>query len=157
MKFCKGLPLALTVVGASLCGQSVLKWKIALKKLTDGQSILQSNSSILLSLKSSIDALDELPVVKECFLDFGSFPKDERIAATALMDMWVELYNLDDGEMYTSEYLLELSLRNLINNLSPIRYPTVQKIIVIIVHGINCYFSISRRTNIYMIVQERSK
>ncbi|GKD15011.1 probable disease resistance protein [Tanacetum coccineum] len=115
VKLCKGLPLALTVVGASLCGQSLLKWKTTYKKWSEGQSILQSNTSMLLSLKSSIDELDELPIVKECFLDMGSFPEDERVAATTIMDMWVELYNLDDEGMYTSENLLELSLRNLIN------------------------------------------
>nr|XP_043635207.1 probable disease resistance protein At5g66900 [Erigeron canadensis] len=120
VKLCKGLPLALTVVGASLCGQSLLKWKTTLKKWSDGQSILQSNSSILHSLKSSIDSLDELSIVKECFLDLGSFPEDERIAATILLDMWVELYNLDDEGMYTTENLVEISLRNLIK-LAPIR------------------------------------
>ncbi|PWA46483.1 Disease resistance protein [Artemisia annua] len=115
VKLCKGLPLALTVVGASLCGQSLLKWKTTYKKWSEGQSILQSNTSVLLSLKSSIDELDELPIVKECFLDMGSFPEDERIAATTIMDIWVELYNFDDEGMYTSENLIELSLRNLIN------------------------------------------
>ncbi|KAM0067617.1 putative powdery mildew resistance protein, RPW8 [Helianthus debilis subsp. tardiflorus] len=120
VRLCMGLPLALSVVGASLCGQPVLKWKTTLKKRSESGSILESNSGMLLSLKSSVDALDELPIVKECFLDLGSFPEDKRISAMVLIDMWVELYNLDDEGMYTSENLLELSLRNLIN-LVPIR------------------------------------
>ncbi|KAI3704366.1 hypothetical protein L1987_74584 [Smallanthus sonchifolius] len=114
-KFCKGLPLALNVVGASLCGQPMLKWKTTLKKWSESRSMLQLNNSMLLSLKSSVDELDELPNVKDCFLDLGSFPEDKRISANFLMDMWVELYNLDDEGIYTSENLLELSLRNLIN------------------------------------------
>lgn len=117
--FCKGLPLALTVVGASLCGQPAVRWKITLKKWSDGQSFFKSNSSLLLRLQTSIDALDEK--VKECFLDLGSFPEDDRIAGTILEDMWVELYRLDDEGMYASENLLDLYLRNLIN-LVPIRY-----------------------------------
>ncbi|KAJ0770668.1 putative P-loop containing nucleoside triphosphate hydrolase [Helianthus annuus] len=120
VNFCKGLPLDLTIVGASLCGQPAFKWKTTLKKWSETGSILQSNSNILHSPKSSIDALDELPNVKECFLDLGSFPEDERISAIVLMDMWVVLYNLDDEGTSTSENLLELSLRNLIN-LSSVR------------------------------------
>lgn len=76
-------------------------------------------ASLLLRLQTSIDALDEK--VKECFLDLGSFPEDDRIAGTILEDMWVELYRLDDEGMYASENLLDLYLRNLIN-LVPIRY-----------------------------------
>ncbi|KAI3500513.1 hypothetical protein L1887_36335 [Cichorium endivia] len=115
VKHCKGFPLALTVIGASLCGQSVVKWRTTLKKWSEGQSIFQSNSRLLLSLQASIDALEDLPILKDCFLDLGSFPEDEKIAASALMDMWIELYNLDEEGMYTTEYLIELSSRNLLN------------------------------------------
>ncbi|KAI3785028.1 hypothetical protein L1987_44137 [Smallanthus sonchifolius] len=50
----------------------------------------------------------------------SAFPCDgsrinEKIAASALLDLWVELYDLDTEGMYTSEYLLELSSRNLLN------------------------------------------
>lgn len=44
--FCKGLPLALTVVGASLCGQPAVRWKITLKKWSDGQSFFKSSSKL---------------------------------------------------------------------------------------------------------------
>lgn len=115
VKCCKGFPLALTVIGASLCGQSVVKWRTTLKKWSEGQSIFDSSSRLLLSLQASVDALEELPIARDCFLDLGSFPEDEKIAASALMDMWVELYNLDGEGMYTSEYLLELSSRNLLS------------------------------------------
>ena len=43
------------------------------------------------------------------------FPEDEKIPASALMDMWVELYNLDEEGMHTIEFLLELSSRNLLS------------------------------------------
>ncbi|KAM0039708.1 putative powdery mildew resistance protein, RPW8 [Helianthus debilis subsp. tardiflorus] len=115
VKCCKGFPLALTVIGASLRGQGVLKWRTTLQKWSEGQSIFYSNSQILLSLRASVDALEDLPIARDCFLDLGAFPEDEKISASALMDMWVELYNLDKEGMYTSEYLLELSSRNLLN------------------------------------------
>nr|GEV25898.1 probable disease resistance protein At5g66900 [Tanacetum cinerariifolium] len=115
VKCCKGFPLALTVIGASLCGQGVLKWRTTLKKWSDGQSIFDTNKTLFLSLGASIDALEEFPIARECFLDLGSFPEDEKIAASALMDMWVELYNLDEEGMYTIEYLLELSSRSLLS------------------------------------------
>nr|XP_043634096.1 probable disease resistance protein At5g66900 [Erigeron canadensis] len=115
VKSCKGLPLALTVVGASLRGQPRVKWEATLKKWSDGQSIMESHKHLLHRLQTSIDALDEFPDVKECFLDLGSFPEDDKIAETALLDMWVELYGLDNEGMYASENLLNLSLRNLVN------------------------------------------
>ncbi|MFS7891077.1 putative powdery mildew resistance protein, RPW8 [Helianthus anomalus] len=112
---CKGFPLALTVIGASLRGQGVLKWRTTLQKWSEGQSIFDSNSQILLSLRASVDALEDSPIARDCFLDLGAFPEDEKISASALMDMWVESYNLDKEGMYTSEYLQELSSRNLLN------------------------------------------
>ncbi|XP_024978676.1 probable disease resistance protein At5g66900 [Cynara cardunculus var. scolymus] len=115
VKCCKGFPLALIVIGSSLCGQGVVKWRTTLKKWSEGQSIFDSSKQLLLNLRASVDALEEFPIARDCFLDLGSFPEDERIAASALMDMWVELYNLDEEGIYTSEYLLELSSRNLLS------------------------------------------
>ncbi|KAK1433030.1 hypothetical protein QVD17_09934 [Tagetes erecta] len=115
VKSCKGLPLALTVIGASLRGQSELKWRTTLKKWSEGQSIFHSSSQLFLSLRASVDALEPLPILRDCFLDLGSFPEDEKIAASVLMDMWIELYNLDKEGMYTTEYLLQLYSRNLLN------------------------------------------
>ncbi|GJV58750.1 probable disease resistance protein [Tanacetum coccineum] len=108
VKRCKGVPLALTVVGASLCGQGALKWRTTLRKWSDGQSIFDTNKSLYHSLGASVDALEEFPIARECFLDLGSFP-EEKIAASALKDMWVELYNLDEEGMYTIEFLLTFS------------------------------------------------
>ncbi|KAI3704677.1 hypothetical protein L1987_74904 [Smallanthus sonchifolius] len=76
VEFCKGNPLALTVVGASLCGEPEVIWRSTLKKWSEGQSILESHEQLLLCLQTSIDALDELHEnVKECFLDLGMFPE----------------------------------------------------------------------------------
>ncbi|KAM0068132.1 putative powdery mildew resistance protein, RPW8 [Helianthus debilis subsp. tardiflorus] len=116
---CKGIPLALTVVGASLSGQTdLVKWRATLKRWSRGQSILESHDELLCCLQTSIDALDE--VCKKCFLDLGLFPEDCQIPGMALLDMWVELYELDDEGTLAGENLYDLKLRNLIN-LVPIR------------------------------------
>ncbi|KAK2983304.1 hypothetical protein RJ640_011627 [Escallonia rubra] len=91
-------------------------WEITLDKWSRGQSILDSSSDLLDKLQTSVDALDEIkekPDLKNCYLDIGSFPEDERIPTIALHDMWVELYNLDEEDMYAYEYLVELAMRKL--------------------------------------------
>lgn len=112
---CSGSPLALTVVGRSLYRQPEVKWISTVQNWSQGHSIYDTNMVLLSRLKTSLDALDGMAVLKNCFLDLGLFPEDQRIPAAALMDMWVELYNLDEGGMYTLIYLHELSNRNLVN------------------------------------------
>ncbi|XVE87186.1 hypothetical protein DITRI_Ditri18aG0095800 [Diplodiscus trichospermus] len=112
MKSCKGNPLALKVVCRSLCGRRVKVWQSKVKQLSKG--IFHSSDDLLACLKSSLDALDSEVGIKDCFLDLGSFPEDHMIPATALVDMWVEQYELDeDGAAI--DYLDELSTRNLVN------------------------------------------
>lgn len=111
---CGGFPLALKVVGQSLCGEPEPRWIHRIQTWSNGGSIFFVNSYLLGILQSSIDALDD-PVLRECYLDLGLFPEDQKIPASALMDMWVELYNLDDDGLDTLVHLLELSNRNLIN------------------------------------------
>ncbi|KAL7193207.1 hypothetical protein ACSBR2_024923 [Camellia fascicularis] len=115
MRRCGGFPLALKVVGRSLYGEPEVIWKNRLKLWSEAQSILYSNNELLICLQPSLDALDGMYKIKECFLDLASFPEDQRIPVTALMDMWVELYNLDkDGEDAIA-ILHQLSNRNLVN------------------------------------------
>ncbi|XP_074323288.1 putative disease resistance protein At5g66900 isoform X2 [Apium graveolens] len=118
VKACNGFPLAITVVGLSHGGKPEATWKTTLDKWSKGQSSIFDLSSVLLkSLKTSLDALCEkdMETVKEGFLDLGCFPKNQRISSTILLDMWVELYELDEDGMYTYNNLLELSYRNLLN------------------------------------------
>ncbi|KAL3526744.1 hypothetical protein ACH5RR_011400 [Cinchona calisaya] len=120
VKGCGRFPLALKVVGQSLRGEPEVRWIHRTKKWSEGESIFDSHHHLLNCLKSSLDVLDEKSPLayldlKECYLDLGSFPEDQRIPATALMDMWIELYNLDEDGVDTLVNLLELSNRNLIN------------------------------------------
>ncbi|KAK9948817.1 hypothetical protein M0R45_004379 [Rubus argutus] len=99
---CKGFPLAITVAGKSLCGQPTETWEKRLIKWSKGSSILDDEIQLLLRLRSSLESLDssneEMATVKECFLDLGSFPEDQRIPVAALIDMWAESYNLLDDD-----------------------------------------------------------
>ncbi|KAB2617911.1 disease resistance protein [Pyrus ussuriensis x Pyrus communis] len=115
IKRCKGCPLAIALVGRSLRGQPIEIWHKRVVEWCKGSSILDSDKELLACLQSSLDALDkEKPIIKECFLDLGSFPEDQRIAVAALIDMWAELYGLDE-EILTIANLHELTARSLAN------------------------------------------
>ncbi|RVW57579.1 Retrovirus-related Pol polyprotein from transposon TNT 1-94 [Vitis vinifera] len=91
-------------VGRSLHGQPVEIWRSRLMKLSEGQSIVDSKTDLRKCLQSSLDALnDEDVMLNECFMDLGSFPEDQKIPATALIDMWAELYKLDEDGNDASE------------------------------------------------------
>ncbi|KAE8668297.1 hypothetical protein F3Y22_tig00112343pilonHSYRG00104 [Hibiscus syriacus] len=55
----------------------------------------------------------EVVGIKDCYQDFGSFPEDHQIPAAVLIDMWAELYELDEDDAIIN--LNKLSDRNLIN------------------------------------------
>ena len=48
-------------------------------------------------------------------MDLGSFYAEQRISAVILIDMWVELYELDEDGIHAIANLQELSIRNLAN------------------------------------------
>ncbi|KAH9319576.1 hypothetical protein KI387_021345 [Taxus chinensis] len=109
---CKGLPLALKVIGSSLNGVPRVAWESAKNKLSKGESISDYHKEGLLRcLKTSIDFLDD--VARECFLDLGAFPEDKKICADALLNIWVYVRKLDWNDALV--ILLELARRNLLN------------------------------------------
>ncbi|KAL7582660.1 hypothetical protein Lser_V15G42565 [Lactuca serriola] len=121
VKCCKQHPLALSVIGGLLKGTDITSWLGMLKNLSDGkQTVLDLEESIPLCLARSLDVFKEESVIKQCYLDLGLFPEDQRIAATMLMDMWVHLYNDDEEGLATMNHLFELSYKNLAT-LLPIR------------------------------------
>lgn len=111
VKYCRGFPLVISVVGKSLCRKSAAEWRKRHRECSKPASILSDNE-ILDCLQSSVEALTDNVEAKECFMDLGSFPEDQRIPATTLIDMWAELYNLDEDNAIAN--LHELSDRNLI-------------------------------------------
>ncbi|KAM5576422.1 hypothetical protein ABKV19_007340 [Rosa sericea] len=111
---CMGFPLAITVVGRSLCGQPIEIWQKRVLEWSRGSSVLESEHDLLDCLQSSLDALDgEKSLIRECFIDLGLFPEDQRISATVLIDMWSELYGIEDISSIVNLY--ELASRSLAN------------------------------------------
>lgn len=122
VRSCCGFPLALKVVGRSLCGQPELIWFNRVMLQSKRQILFPTENDLLRTLQASIDALDEIDLyssdattLRDCYLDLGSFPEDHRIHAAALLDMWVERYNLDEDGMKAMAIFFQLSSQNLVN------------------------------------------
>ncbi|KAG8377655.1 hypothetical protein BUALT_Bualt08G0055500 [Buddleja alternifolia] len=108
---CKGLPLALKVIGSSLKGQREMYWTSAKNRLSRGQPFCESHEVQLLErMKLSIDYLSERE--RECFLDLGAFPEDKKIPLDILINMWVELHDIHEEEAFA--VLVDLSEKNLL-------------------------------------------
>ncbi|OMO74873.1 Disease resistance protein [Corchorus olitorius] len=108
---CKGLPLALKVIGASLRDQPEMYWASARKRLLRGEPISEAHQNKLLErMAISVEYLNK--TVKECFLDLGSFPEDKKIPLDILINMWVALHDIDEEEAFA--ILVELSDKNLL-------------------------------------------
>ncbi|XP_059456169.1 probable disease resistance protein At5g66900 [Corylus avellana] len=113
VKGCRGFPLALKVIGRSLCGKSEMVWRSRVMEWSNDHSIFASSSELLVCLQKSLDFKDEEIIIKKCFLDLGSFPEDQRIRVAALIDMWSELYELDEDGIQAMANLYEITYRNL--------------------------------------------
>ncbi|XP_068654719.1 probable disease resistance protein At4g33300 [Aristolochia californica] len=108
---CKGLPLALKVIGASLRGQPPLIWESAKNKLSKGEPISEFHEVKLLErMAVSVDRLSSR--VRECFLDLGSFLEDRKIPLDVLINIWLETHDLDEVDAFS--VLFELSDKNLL-------------------------------------------
>ncbi|TKY55747.1 disease resistance protein [Spatholobus suberectus] len=112
---CRGLPLAIKVIGRSLSRQPSELWVKMMEELSQGHSILDSNTELLTYLQKILDVLEDNSVNKECFMDLGLFPEDQRIPVTALIDMWAELYGLDDNGIEAMTIINKLDTMNLVN------------------------------------------
>ncbi|KAL8141145.1 hypothetical protein V2J09_007166 [Rumex salicifolius] len=108
---CKGLPLALKVIGASLRDQPPMFWMSAKNRMARGEPICEAHQINLLErLKVSIDYLQGK--VRECFVDLAAFPEDKKIPLDILINMWTEIHDIDEEEAFA--ILIELSDKNLL-------------------------------------------
>nr|KYP47978.1 putative disease resistance protein At5g66900 family [Cajanus cajan] len=115
VRHCKGLPLAIKVIGRSLSHQPYELWKKMVEELSQGHSLLDSNTELLTSLQKILDVLEDNPIIKECFMDLALFPEDQRIPVVALVDMWAELYGLDNDGTEAMAIINKLASMNLAN------------------------------------------
>ncbi|PSR99733.1 Disease resistance protein [Actinidia chinensis var. chinensis] len=116
---CKGLPLALKVIGASLRDKPEMFWTSAKSRLSRSQPICESHEIHLLErMRLSIDCLPEK--VRECFLDLGSFPEDKKIPLDVLINIWVDLHDIEEEDAFA--ILVELAEKNLLTPVKDARY-----------------------------------
>ncbi|XP_014506475.2 probable disease resistance protein At5g66900 [Vigna radiata var. radiata] len=116
VKSCMGLPLAIKVIGRSLSHRPNELWQKMVLELSDGNSILlDCNTELLTYLPKILDVLEDNTVIKECFMDLGLFSEDQRIPVTALIDMWAELYGLDNDGIEAMAIINKLESMNLAN------------------------------------------
>ncbi|KAI3469850.1 hypothetical protein Pfo_026513 [Paulownia fortunei] len=83
VEYCRGLPLAITIIGGSLKGKNLTEWDMTLHRLQGHQNIEPADSILTLSY-------NHLPFrLKPCFLYLGQFPPDEVIPVEKLYLLWM--------------------------------------------------------------------
>ncbi|XP_065632106.1 probable disease resistance protein At5g66890 isoform X2 [Quercus suber] len=110
---CGGFPLALKVIGSSLRGRCAEEWRSRLLKWPNSQFFRNSEIGLVDQLLKSLEFPNDKFFIKDCFMDLGLFPEDQRIYAAALIDMWAELYELDEDGIHAIANLQELTTLNL--------------------------------------------
>ncbi|KAG5061151.1 hypothetical protein AAZX31_01G170200 [Glycine max] len=114
---CMGSPLVLKVTAGSLCGQPFEMWEKKKDRLQNQSKMEFSQTDLFCHLQQSLDALEDEFHINEkvCFMDLGLFPEDQRIPVPALIDMWAELYQLNNDGSKAMAIIHYLTTRNLIN------------------------------------------
>ncbi|KAM3709374.1 hypothetical protein ACJW31_02G167600 [Castanea mollissima] len=110
---CGGFPLALKVIGSSLRGRCAEEWHSRLLKWPVSQFFRNSEIGLVDQLQKGLEIPNDKSFIKDCFMDLGLFPEDQRIYAAALIDMWAELYELDEDGIHAIANLQELTTLNL--------------------------------------------
>ncbi|KAJ7963275.1 Disease resistance protein [Quillaja saponaria] len=113
VKHCAGFPLALLLVGGSLYQNPEAFSESSVKEWSKGHYTVDSNVGFLDHLENLVDVLETEPIIKECFMDLSLFPEDQHIPVAALVDMWAELYKLDEDGVMAMANIYELHTRNL--------------------------------------------
>ena len=105
IKYCKGLPLAINVIGSSLAGWPMNMWKSALYGLSEDSTAMKVHDI----LKISYDSLEEM--WKEIFLDIACF------FCGKMRDQVIEILEICGFNARSGiSVLLEKSLITMVNN-----------------------------------------
>nr|XP_023887465.1 probable disease resistance protein At5g66900 [Quercus suber]POE67358.1 putative disease resistance protein [Quercus suber] len=110
---CGGLPIALKVIGGSLSGQPAEVWHNTLTRWSDGHSIFESDTEVFACLQKSLEFSTDKIILKDYFMNLGSFPEDQKIPVTALIDICTELHEPNKDDVHVIANLHELNTRNL--------------------------------------------
>ncbi|XP_028784146.1 putative disease resistance protein At5g47280 [Neltuma alba] len=109
---CKGLPFAIEFLGRNLQGKTTEEFQWVQPTLLQG-SILDSHEELLAQLQHWLHQfVGETP--RECFMDLVLFPEDEKIPITSLIDMWIELYKMDERGIYAMTVIRKLTTLSLV-------------------------------------------
>jgi hypothetical protein len=126
---CKGLPLALKVIGSAMKSKDdIAEWRSTLRDLRTSNATVDKSveHQLFNRLRISYDQLEE--PTKTCFLYFAAYPEDYEIQPKELFDMWVteDLFGEDlDAEEFLNKarsILNELRKRSLIDDCKNKRY-----------------------------------
>jgi disease resistance protein RPS2 len=95
---CKGLPLALKVIGGSMFGKTRRQeWEFQLNCLRESRKLPEQQEEALFGrLKLSYDNLDNENPVSKCFLGFAGFPEGRKVKMEELIQLWKAQGLLDD-------------------------------------------------------------
>nr|KYP47981.1 putative disease resistance protein At5g66900 family [Cajanus cajan] len=114
---CYGSPLVLELVGGSLKRERLNVWRQKKKKLSKGHPIINSHNELQSILKYLDDLLEDKSILKECFMDLGLFPEDQKIPVAALIDIWTEQNKSDDDDLDPRPKFKEADAVNIVFNL----------------------------------------
>ncbi|CAK9237692.1 unnamed protein product, partial [Sphagnum troendelagicum] len=124
---CKGLPLALKVIGAAMFGKTSdeREWKPLLKKLKESRLQERTMKNKLYErLKLGYDVLKEDdPRLDDCFTYFAAFPEEHEVEFEVLLWCWigeglVPGHVGDDPEIDAYDLLMKLRRRSLIESIA---------------------------------------
>ncbi|KAG2725843.1 hypothetical protein I3760_01G085000 [Carya illinoinensis] len=98
VRYCKGLPLAITVLGGILATKQTLEeWNQVHRNV---KSYIHQQDGLPISIVLGL-SYDDLPShLKLCFLYLGHFPEDFEIRTTMLIQMWVA-----EGLIYRMQHI----------------------------------------------------